>query len=85
MRALARAAVGVVLLPKVAGRLPLGDHVAHEVVSKLGVHLGGALLRRPLGGCVVVEAGEAEVVEVDPDGAAPVGRIAGGVLAAVPR
>eukprot|EP00962_Isochrysis_galbana_P004425 scaffold1220_cov117-Isochrysis_galbana.AAC.8 len=85
VRALAPARPRVVLLPKVAGAHPLAQHVAHERLAQLHINLRRACLRRPGDVGVVVEPRQRKIVEVDPDGPAPVGRIARRVLPPVPH
>ena len=70
------AAVGVVvLLKQVAAARIVGGKVAQKGLPKLSVGLPGPLGVRPLDAAVVVQGAEGEVVDVDPDLAAPVGRV----------
>ena len=73
----------MVLLPQEAAALPLALQVADEVLAELGVDLGRARSLRPLGIGVVVERARDQVVEVDPDGPAPIRGVARRVRAVV--
>ena len=65
----------VVLLVQVPPRPVLRRKVAQQRLAELGVGLPGSLRPGPGGHPVVVECAERQVVDVDPDGAAPVGRV----------
>lgn len=81
--ALALARPVVVLLPHVARPLVLLGHVLDERAPQLLVHLAGLGPVRAVLLGVVLERAHGEVVDVDPDGAAPVGRVVLGVARAV--
>ena len=69
------------MLPHVSGRFELLRDVLHQIPSQLDVNRGGVLSLRSVDCGVVLQRVQRHVVDVDPDGAAPVRRI---VLRVVP-
>lgn len=88
LRSLALPALGVILLPREAGPLPLAKHVLHQIRAELAIHPGCLrAMRIPASTAVtggdIVQRLDDQIIHVHPDGGAPV-VLAGGVVGIAP-